>query len=73
MSPERLKGIDEVLMRRPSQGKGNLALLWQNLFAPRFFMDLFSAVGTPLRRWPKDEINDSVTVRRAWLVEAEAR
>ena len=45
-----------------------LALLWHNLFAPRLFKDLFSAVRTPLRRWPKDEINDGVTYGgHGWL------
>jgi hypothetical protein len=45
-----------------------LALLWQNLFAPDFFKDLFSAVRTPLRRRPKDEIDDGVTYGgQGWL------
>ncbi|WP_206685420.1 hypothetical protein, partial [Bradyrhizobium uaiense] len=38
-----------------------LALLWQNLFVPVFFKDLFSAVWAPLRRRPKDETDDGVT------------
>ena len=38
-----------------------LALLWQNVFAPLFFMDLFPAVWTSFRRRPKDEIDDGVT------------
>ena len=45
-----------------------LALLWQNLFAPVFFNDLFSAVWTPSRRRPKDEIDDGVTYGgHGWL------
>jgi AraC family transcriptional regulator, positive regulator of tynA and feaB len=45
-----------------------LALLWQNVFAPLFFMDLFPAVWTPFRRRPKDEIDDGVTYGgHGWL------
>jgi hypothetical protein len=45
-----------------------LALLWQNLFAQVFFKGLFSAVWTPLRRRPKDEIDDGVTYGgHGWL------
>jgi hypothetical protein len=45
-----------------------LALLWQNVFTPLFFKDLFSAVRTPLRRPPKDEIDDGVTYGgHGWL------
>ena len=39
-----------------------------NLFAPVFFRNLFSAVWTPLRRRPKDEIDDGVTYGgHGWL------
>ena len=45
-----------------------LALLWQNVFAPLFFMDLFPAVWTSFRRRPKDEIDDGVTYGgHGWL------
>jgi hypothetical protein len=45
-----------------------LALLWQKLFAPLFFRDLFSAVRTPLRRRPKDDIDYGVTYGgHGWL------
>lgn len=45
-----------------------LALLWQNVFSPLFFKDLFSAMWTPLRRRPKDEIDDGVTYGgHGWL------
>src|SRR6476660_6837442 len=45
-----------------------LALLWQNVFTPLFFKDLFSAVRTPLRRPPNDEIDDGVTYGgHGWL------
>ena len=45
-----------------------LALLWQNLFAPVFFKELFSAKWAPLRRRPKDKIDDGVTYGgHGWL------
>src|SRR3954447_5070758 len=49
--------------RRAPQGDlhRELALLWQNVFAPLFFKDLFSAIRAPLRRRPKDEVDDGVT------------
>ena len=54
---------EKAARRRLSSGRSisQLALLWQNLFAPVFFNDLFSAVWTPLRGRPKDEIDDGVT------------
>lgn len=43
-------------------------LLWQNLFAPRFFKELFSAVRALLRRRSKDEIDDGVAYGgHGWL------
>src|SRR4051812_2944310 len=60
-----------VILSRSSWGSPRiqvLTLLWQNLFAPVFFKDLFSAVWTPLRRRPKDEIDDGVTYGgHGWL------
>src|SRR3954465_1728733 len=56
--------------RRAPQGDlhRELALLWQNVFAPLFFKDLFSAMRAPLRRRPKDEIDDGVTYGgHGWL------
>src|ERR1700739_1983107 len=45
-----------------------LALLWQNVCAPLFFMDLFPAVWTPFRRRPKDEIDDGMAYGgHGWL------
>jgi hypothetical protein len=45
-----------------------LALLWQNVFAPLFFKDLFSAIRALLRRRSKDGINDGVTYGwHGWL------
>ncbi len=55
-----LATIDAVA-GRPLHRLCRLALLWQNLFAPVFFKDLSSAVWAPLRRRPKDEIDDGVT------------
>lgn len=40
----------------------------QNVFAPLFFKDLFSAVWAPLRLRPKDEVDDGVTYGgHGWL------
>src|SRR4051795_944550 len=41
--------------------RGELALLWQNVFSPLFFKDLLSAMWALLGRRPKDEIDDGVT------------
>ena len=45
-----------------------LTLLWQNVFAPLFFKDLFSAIRALLKRRSKDEIDDGVTYGgHGWL------
>jgi len=45
----------------------------QDVFAPLFFKDLFSAIRALLRRRSKDEINDGATYGGHGLGEAEAR
>jgi hypothetical protein len=46
----------------------DLSTTLADVFTPLFFKDLFSAVRTPLRRPPKDEIDDGVTYGgHGWL------
>src|SRR5579872_7413528 len=61
-SPARPGILSSVIVRQ------ELALLWQNLFAPVFFKNLLSAIWALLRRRPKDEIDDGVTYGgHGWL------